>query len=58
MLAKVITKQKCRHLQIQRGKAKTAEGQQFLKPLAKVVKPILITKKERKNKKQRRNIEN
>lgn len=36
---------KCRRLKIQRGKAKTAEGQQFLMPLAKMTKSITITKK-------------
>lgn len=55
MLAKVITKQKCRHLKIQCGKAKTTEGLWFLKPLAKVIKPMLITKKERKRKKKEEN---
>lgn len=36
---------KCGPLKIQSGEAKTAEGQQFLMLLAKVVKPILTIKK-------------
>lgn len=39
---------KCGPLKIQSGKAKTAEGQQFLMLLAKVIKPILTIKKAEK----------